>query len=99
MTVKPPAAPPLPDELEALLRRLRLPYVRKAAAEVIATANAQRWQHAEVLRVLWAWTSEVAPVWTWEFQRTSQRMDSRILSLVSGSAVSTGLTGPLSSAS
>ena len=37
MTVKPPAPPPLPDELEALLRRLRLPYVRKAAPEVIAT--------------------------------------------------------------
>ena len=52
MTVKPPAPPPLPDELEALLRRLRLPYVRKAAPEVIATATAQRWEHAEVLRVL-----------------------------------------------
>ncbi len=50
MTVKTPAAPPLPDELEALLRRLRLPSVRKAAPDV--TANAQRWEHAEVLRVL-----------------------------------------------
>jgi DNA replication protein DnaC len=54
MTVKPPAPPPLPDELERLLRRLRLPYVRRAAPEVIATANAQRWEHAEVLRVLLA---------------------------------------------
>ncbi len=27
MTVKPPAPPPLPDELERLLHRLRLPYV------------------------------------------------------------------------
>jgi DNA replication protein DnaC len=54
MTVKPPAPPPLPDELEALLRRLRLPYVRKAAPEVIATATAQRCEHAEVLRVLLA---------------------------------------------
>ena len=52
MTVKPPAPPPLPDELERLLRRLRLPYVRHAAPEVIATATAQRWEHAEVLRVL-----------------------------------------------
>jgi DNA replication protein DnaC len=52
MTVQPPAPPPLPDELEALLRRLRLPYVRKAAPEVIATATSQRWEHAEVLRVL-----------------------------------------------
>jgi DNA replication protein DnaC len=54
MTVKPPAPPPLPDELERLLHRLRLPYVRRTAPEVIATATAQRWDHAEVLRVLLA---------------------------------------------
>jgi DNA replication protein DnaC len=54
MTVKPPDPPPLPDELDRLLRRLRMPYVRKAAPEVIATANSQRWEHAEVLRVLLA---------------------------------------------
>jgi DNA replication protein DnaC len=54
MTVKTPSPPPLPAELEALLRRLRLPYVRKAAPEVIANATAQRWEHAEVLRVLLA---------------------------------------------
>ncbi|MBV8735633.1 MAG: ATP-binding protein, partial [Solirubrobacterales bacterium] len=54
MTVKPPAPPPLPDELDRLLRRLRMPYVRRAAPEVIATANSQRWEHAEVLRVLLA---------------------------------------------
>ncbi len=54
MTVKPPAPPPLPDELDRLLRRLRMPYVRRAAPEVIATATSQRWEHAEVLRVLLA---------------------------------------------
>ncbi len=54
MTVKPPASPPLPDELEALLRRLRLPYLRRAAPDVIANATAQRWEHAEVLKVLLA---------------------------------------------
>ena len=54
MTVTTPPPPPLPDELEALLRRLRLPYVRRAAPEVIATANSQRWEHAEVLKVLLA---------------------------------------------
>ncbi len=54
MTVKPPAPPPLPDELDRLLRRLRLPYVRRAAPEVIATATSQRWEHAEVLKVLLA---------------------------------------------
>ena len=52
MTVKTPSAPPLPDELDRLLRRLRLPYVRRAAPEVIATATSQRWEHAEVLKML-----------------------------------------------
>jgi DNA replication protein DnaC len=52
VTVKTPAPPPLPDELDRLLRRLRLPYVRKAAPEVIAAATVQRWEPAEVLRVL-----------------------------------------------
>ena len=36
----------------ALARRLRLPYLRKAAPEVLATARAQRWDPAEVVRVL-----------------------------------------------
>ncbi len=54
MTVTAPTPPQLPDELDRLLRRLRLPYVRRAAPEVIATARAQRWEHAEVLKVLLA---------------------------------------------
>jgi len=45
-------APALPDDLEALLRGLRLPYIRRAAPEVLATAKAQRWEPAEVLRAL-----------------------------------------------
>ncbi len=49
-----PAAPPLPAELDALMRRMRLPYLRKAAPDVLATARAQRWEPAEVLRVLLA---------------------------------------------
>lgn len=47
-----PAAPPLPEELDPILRRMRLPYLRKAAPDVLATARAQRWDPAEVLRVL-----------------------------------------------
>src|SRR5450631_1491102 len=54
MTVKTPAPPPLPGELERLLHRLRLPYVRRAAPDVIATATSQRWEAAEVLKVLLA---------------------------------------------
>src|SRR5436309_15911019 len=45
-------APALPDELDKLLRRMRLPYLRAAAPDVIATAKSQRWDPAEVLRVL-----------------------------------------------
>ena len=52
ITVTTPAPPPLPDTLDALPRRQRLPYVRRAAPEVIATAASQRWEPGEVLRVL-----------------------------------------------
>lgn len=51
MTIKTTSAPPLPDELTTALRRMRMPYLRAAAPEVIATAKAQRWDPAEVLRV------------------------------------------------
>jgi len=47
-----PTAPPLPGDLEALLRRLRLPHIRRHAPDVLATAKAQRWDPAEVLRAL-----------------------------------------------
>ena len=49
-----PTAPPLPAELEALARGLRLPHLRRAAPEVLATARAQRWEPAEVLKALLA---------------------------------------------
>jgi DNA replication protein DnaC len=52
--VSAPSAPPIPPELDRILRRMRLPYLRKAAPEVLATARAQRWDPAEVLRVLLA---------------------------------------------
>jgi len=45
-------APPLDGELERLLKRMRLPYMRKAAPEPLATAKAQRWDPAEVLKAL-----------------------------------------------
>jgi DNA replication protein DnaC len=48
-----PTAQPLPADLDALLRRMRFPYLR-AAPDVLATARAQRWDPAEVLRVLLA---------------------------------------------
>ncbi|MFH9968914.1 hypothetical protein ACH4PR_47875 [Streptomyces mirabilis] len=42
------------DEAIALTRRLKLPHIRRAMAEVIPTAKAQRWEPAEVVRVLLA---------------------------------------------
>jgi len=47
-----PTPPPLPAEVEQLLRRMRLPHIRRVAPEVIATARSQRWEPVEVLRVL-----------------------------------------------
>ena len=54
MTVKTPKPSPLTAEVDRLLRRLRMPCVRRAVPEVIATATAQRWEPSEVLRVLLA---------------------------------------------
>src|SRR5438128_10909843 len=47
-----PTPPPLPAELEALLRRMHLAYMRRAAPEVLATARAQRWDPPEVHTVV-----------------------------------------------
>lgn len=58
MTTRTPTPPPLDPTLEALLRRMRLPHIRRNAPEVLATAKAQRWDPAEVLKVLL--TEEVA---------------------------------------
>ena len=58
MTTRTPTPPPLEPELEALLRRMRLPHIRRTAPEVLATAKAQRWDPTEVLKVLL--TEEVA---------------------------------------
>jgi DNA replication protein DnaC len=42
----------LQGEIERLTRRLRLPYVRAAAPELLKTARSQRWDPAEALRML-----------------------------------------------
>jgi DNA replication protein DnaC len=47
-----PAAPAMPEDVQALLHRLRLPHIRRHAPDVIATAKAQRWEPVEVLRAL-----------------------------------------------
>lgn len=54
MNISAPAAPPLPEDLLTILKRMRLPYLRAAAPEVLATAKSQRWDPTEVLRVLLA---------------------------------------------
>ena len=38
------------SEAIELTKRLRLPYLRKAMADVVPTAKAQRWDPAEVVR-------------------------------------------------
>ena len=42
------------DEVVDLLRTLRLPHMRAAAPELLATAKAQRWEPAEAMRALLA---------------------------------------------
>ena len=46
------SAPEPAAEVERICRRLRLPYIRRAAPDVLLTAKAQRWDPAEALRVL-----------------------------------------------
>jgi DNA replication protein DnaC len=58
VTAAVPAPPPIDTGLEQLLRRMRLPHMRRIAPEVLATAKAQRWDPAEVLRAVL--TEEVA---------------------------------------
>lgn len=45
-------APTLPADLESLMRQLKMPHARGIAAEVLATARAQRWEPAEVVKAL-----------------------------------------------
>ena len=52
MSVQTPTAPPIPVELEQAMRQLKMPYARGIAAEVFATARAQRWEPAEVVKAL-----------------------------------------------
>ena len=51
MTVKVPPPPPLPDELDRLLRRLGLPYVRRAGKAQRAPRTLKWIDRAEVLCV------------------------------------------------
>lgn len=45
---------PTIDEVVGLLRSLRLPHMRTAAPDLLATAKAQRWEPAEAIRALLA---------------------------------------------
>lgn len=44
--------PALDSEVEALMRRLKMPYARALAPQLLATAKAQRWEPVEVVRAL-----------------------------------------------
>lgn len=45
-----PGAPPLPADLEALMRQLKMPHARALAPELLATARSQRWEPTEVIK-------------------------------------------------
>jgi hypothetical protein len=79
MTTRTPTPPPLDDDLEALLRRMRLPHIRRTAPEVLATARAQRWEPAEVLRV-----HLVAEVTGRDRSSTATRLEQQNLPLIMG---------------
>ena len=49
------------NEVVDLLRTLRLPHMRAAAPELLATAKAQRWEPAEAMRALPAAASASPP--------------------------------------
>jgi DNA replication protein DnaC len=70
--VKPLDTPTL-DELTALCRRLRLRYIREQAPDVLLTAKAQRWDPAEVLRVLLSAEAEGRDRATTEHHRRKAR--------------------------
>lgn len=53
-TTTAPSAPPLDVELERLLKRMRLPYIRRAAPELLTAGKAQRWDPSGVLKALLA---------------------------------------------
>jgi len=53
-TAHAPAAPPLDTALERLLKRMRLPYMRKAAPELLATAKTQRWDPPRCSKRFWS---------------------------------------------
>ncbi|MBF6102386.1 ATP-binding protein, partial [Nocardia cyriacigeorgica] len=48
-----PNGDPLTEAI-ALTKRLKLPYLRRALTDLVPTAKAQRWDPAEVVRVLLA---------------------------------------------
>lgn len=52
MTRTTTTAAPLPDDLEAGLKRLKLSAIRRQAPELLLTAKTQRWTPEETLRVL-----------------------------------------------
>lgn len=51
----------LPAELEALMRQLKMPHARALAPELIATARAQRWEPAEVIKALFTEKQPAGP--------------------------------------
>lgn len=55
----------LPADVETLMRGLRLPHARAIAADVLATARAQRWDPTEVIKALLTEEAVAGPARCW----------------------------------
>lgn len=76
MSARPASEPKALEETISLCRRLRLKYVREQAEDVVLTARAQRWDPAEVLRVLLSAEADGRDHSTTELRRKKARFPS-----------------------
>ena len=76
----------LPADVEALMRALRLPHARAIAADVLATARAQRWDPTEVIKDVWEPGASSIPLPTQQALQTLEWVGRRENLVVCGPA-------------
>ena len=74
--LQPVEPPPLPLDLARLLHRLRLRYVRQAGPAILARAREEGWDHAHLLKVLFAEEAAGRDRSTREIHRKAARLPS-----------------------